>query len=113
MATAPKITVLRNGVTAGDFTSAVIHCVRGGDNLNVGVVTTAHGGTTPTMDVKVQWSFDKVNWITVAADAFTQITTSEVAVQKAFTLKAPYARVFFDQGGTNPTYTIVSHAWVN
>ena len=77
----------------------------GGVNLAVVVNVTAITGTTPTADVKIQWSNDNVNWFDAETpDAFTQITTVKGAA-KVFTVKAAFARSSVTVAGTTPAVT--------
>lgn len=77
-----------------------------GDALNVLVSTTAVTGTTPTLDVSVEWSNDGTNWaVGSPADTFTQITATGKVV-KRFSVKAEQHRIVWAIGGTDtPTFT--------
>lgn len=67
---------------------------------------TAHAGTTPTLDCKVQYSPDGVTWID-SGDAFTQITTTDGVFFKKLTANfGRWIRLVFTLGGTNPVYTV-------
>lgn len=67
---------------------------------------TAHSGTTPTLDCKVQYSPDKVNWVD-SGDAFTQITTTNATVfKKLSAIFGKYIRLVFTITGTTPSYTV-------
>lgn len=78
-----------------------------GVNLNLLLEVTAQSGTTPTLDVTVEWSMDGTNFgIGQPADSFTQVTTvTPTRVVKSFTTKAPQFRVVWTLGGTTPNYT--------
>lgn len=77
----------------------------GGVNVGVLVNCTAITGTTPTLDVKLQWSNDSVNWVDAETpDAFTQITTVKGAA-KVFAVKASLVRAVATVGGTTPAVT--------
>lgn len=77
----------------------------GGDNLSAIVNITAITGTTPTADVKIQWSNDNVNWFDAETpDAFTQITTVK-GVAKLFLVKGAFARSSVTVAGTTPAVT--------
>jgi hypothetical protein len=75
--------------------------------LNVLLEVTAQSGTTPTLDVSVEWSMDGTNFgVAQPADSFTQVTTTvPTRVVKAFQNKAPFYRVVYTLGGTSPNYT--------
>jgi hypothetical protein len=77
----------------------------GGVNLGVLVNVTVITGTTPTADVKIQWSADAVNWFDAETpDVFTQITTVK-GCAKVFTVKAAFARSSVTVAGTTPAVT--------
>ena len=66
---------------------------------------TAQTGTTPTLDCKIQYSPDQVNWID-SGDAFTQMTTSTGLFMKKLSANfGKYIRFVFTLGGTTPDYT--------
>jgi hypothetical protein len=73
--------------------------------VGVGVDCTAVSGTTPTLDVSLQWSFDGVNFSAGESPVtFAQITAAKsthVLVQA----RAPYMRVMWTVGGTTPSFT--------
>jgi hypothetical protein len=77
-----------------------------GDTLALQLVVSAATGTTPTLDVAVQWSMDGgTTWSPgETADAFTQLTTTASKV-KTFPVKAPSYRVVWTIGGTTPSFT--------
>lgn len=79
-----------------------------GKSLNVGVLVdvTAHSGTTPTLDITVEWSMDGANFGPAQpVDSFTQITVVDSRVVKLFAVKAPFFRVVWTLAGTTPNYT--------
>jgi hypothetical protein len=63
-------------------------------------------GTTPALDLSVEWSPDGgTTWcVADAADTFTQITAAK-QVAKRFTVKAPTYRVKWTIGGASPSFT--------
>lgn len=73
------------------------------------LTTTAHGGSSPTLDVKFQGSADQKHWSDLS-DAFTQITTTGDGVTAVKRLTAnfgKYIRASLVIGGTStPTYTV-------
>lgn len=77
--------------------------------LNVFVNVTAQSGTTPTMDLKIQWSLDGTTWYDVA-DTFTQIGAVTGTFFKQFQVKSPYYRLVWTLGGTSPNYTFSADA---
>lgn len=78
-----------------------------GDNLSVALVVTAFAGTTPTLDVVVEWSMDGgTTWVRndPAADAFTQVVGTANLV-RTFPVRATTFRVAWTVGGTTPSFT--------
>jgi hypothetical protein len=77
-----------------------------GLNLAVLLSVTAVSGTTPTLDVSVEWSHDGGTTFAPAEtpDAFTQITATK-AVVKSFVVKANTYRLVWTIGGTTPSFT--------
>ena len=66
---------------------------------------TSHSGTNPTLDVTLQCSPDKLEWINIG-DAFTQVDTTDSLTLKKITANfGKYVRFRIDIGGTSsPTY---------
>ena len=56
-------------------------------------------GTNPTLDCKVQYSPDKINWID-SGDSFTQITSNGSALKKLTSNFGKYVRCLISIGGT-------------
>lgn len=76
-----------------------------GDTLALQVDVSAASGTTPTLDISIQWSMDGTIWSPAATpDTFTQITAVSSAV-KTFAVKAPNYRVVYAIAGTTPSFT--------
>ena len=76
-----------------------------GDTVSVWVSVTAVSGTTPTLDISVEWSPDGTTWAaSEPADSFTQITAAKNVV-KSFTDKAKFYRVVWTIAGTTPSFT--------
>lgn len=76
--------------------------------INLAIDLTAVSGTTPTLDVTVEWSEDdgvNIAWFGAdPADAFTQLTAVGSKV-KQFTVKGNSYRVVWTIGGTTPSFT--------
>lgn len=62
---------------------------------------TARTGTTPTLDVTIQTSFDGVTWRT--AGTFTQATAT--GQQRISCMLDRYVRAIWTIGGTTPSFT--------
>ena len=74
--------------------------------LGIFLSVTAQSGTTPTLDVSVEWSMDGATFgAGQPADSFTQITTATPTITKQFAVKAPFYRVVWVIAGTTPSYT--------
>lgn len=101
--------VVRDVVTSAARTttgqSSAIECDRG-ERACVVLDVTAQSGTTPTLDVSVEWSADGTTWaVGDPADAFTQIAAATGTKAKSFTVKAPFYRLKWTIAGTTPSYT--------
>lgn len=97
--------------TASGNGTAIVDSDRG-DTLNLLVNVTAASGTTPTLDLAVQWSVDGTNWAPAETpDSFSQITATGAKV-KSFTVKAPSYRVVWTIGGTTPSFTFTVHGYM-
>lgn len=76
-----------------------------GDTVSVFVAVTAVSGTTPTLDISIEWSPDGTTWAGAdTPDTFTQITAVKNVV-KSFTDKAKFFRVVWTIAGTTPSFT--------
>lgn len=85
-----------------------------GTKINIIVNVAAVAGTTPTLDVKVQWSHDGgATWADAdTPDSFTQITAAKTVI-KSFDRKAPSYRLVWTIGGTTPSFTFNASAYVS
>jgi hypothetical protein len=82
-----------------------------GDNVCLQVNITAVSGTTPTLDISVEWSMEGTIWTPAAvADNFAQFTTVTGLV-KTFTTKGPFYRVVYTIGGTTPSFTFAVRSY--
>lgn len=78
--------------------------------VSVLVNVTSVSGTTPTLNLTLEWSPDGTTFYPGdPADSFTQITAVGKAV-KTFTTKAPYWRLVWAIAGTTPSFTFAAHA---
>jgi hypothetical protein len=77
-----------------------------GFDLVLSASVTAASGTTPTLDLSVEWSSDGgTTWYTAdPVDTFTQITAASARV-KRFTAKGTEYRIRWTIGGTTPSFT--------
>jgi hypothetical protein len=80
----------------------------GSRQIALGLSVTAQSGTTPTLDVSIEWSQDGgTTWFVAqpTADAFTQVTTTLINAVRVFVVKAPVYRIVWTIAGTTPSYT--------
>lgn len=83
-----------------------------GGRMAIFIDCTAASGTTPTLDLKLQWSHDGTNFADAEpADSFTQITAAKKTV-KVFDWKAPIYRLVWTIAGTTPSFTFSARAYV-
>ena len=111
---------LRDGApTTGALTARVMQNAGGyfTDPIDVGnyvegivfLITTGAGGTTPTLDVNVQYSSDKINWVD-SGDAVAQQNTNGLLIKKLTANFGKYIRFRLLVGGTaTPTFTVTLH----
>lgn len=78
-----------------------------GDSISFLVSTTAVSGTTPTLDIVVEWSMDGgTTWARLEGtpDNFTTITATGNVI-KTFPVRSTTYRVVWTIGGTTPSFT--------
>jgi hypothetical protein len=68
-------------------------------------------GTTPTLDMEIEYSVDGTNWFSATtAQTFTQMTTTATWQDKTVTLAGPLWRFNYTIGGGSPSFTF--EVWV-
>jgi hypothetical protein len=83
-----------------------------GTALSLLLNVTAASGTTPTLDVEVQWSNDGTVWASAdPVDSFTQITGVK-AVVKTFPPRAAFYRLRWTIAGTTPSFTFTATEFI-
>jgi hypothetical protein len=91
--------------TSGNSGAVAVH---GASVIAVGVNVTAVSGTTPSLALSVEWSFDGVNFgagetpVTLAAITATKNTSKRVDVA------GPYYRLVWTITGTTPSFTFAA-----
>ena len=75
------------------------------DDLIVYLNITAIGGTSPTLDVKLQSSDDGTDWFDLPNGAFAQKTATGKAVLQYSSNFGRYVRVDYIIAGTTPSFT--------
>lgn len=76
-----------------------------GNTLICHLTVASIGGTTPTLDVKIQDTADGVNWVDVPSASFTQITANTTA-RLVVSNVGLMARAVLTVGGTTPTMAV-------
>ncbi len=67
---------------------------------------TAHSGTSPTLDITVEWSMDDTKFaIPAAAQAFAQVLEVDLAQVLVVPVLGSSYRLVYDIEGTTPSYT--------
>ena len=67
---------------------------------------TAHSGTSPTLDITVEWSMDDTKFaIPDAAQAFAQVLEVDLAQVLVVPVLGSSYRLVYDIEGTTPSYT--------
>lgn len=100
------------GATGGTAYSNPLEVGGIGDLGSLGAFLHAkkEGGSSPTLDVSFEVSWDKTNWVASGLE-FTQVTTSTDSNEGKMwgsNLIAPYVRAKYVIGGTNtPTYDVL------
>lgn len=99
---APAEAVASAARTASGVTAAL--AIDPGQNVHAVLNVTASAGTSPTLDVSLEWSLDEgATWVT-ASDAFAQVVATGVT-HAVFTAKAPLTRVRWDITGVGASFT--------
>lgn len=84
------------------------------DFISVGVEVASVFGTSPSMTVGVQWSFDGDNWTNPqddTADIVGTFTAPGIKI-KRMPIKAPYYRLAAQVTGTGAQFTVTANALV-
>lgn len=88
----------------------------GGNSLSARLSVGAVSGTSPTLNVRMQWSADNSTWTDIAGATFTQVTAANQAEIIRFALPpaasltaaAPrWVRAVATVGGTSPSFELV------
>lgn len=78
---------------------------RGDDGLLVvDLNITAVSGTSPSLTVQIQGSFDQTNWFNIGSASAAQTTTGKLRMTETSALE-PYLRLAYTVTGTNPSFT--------
>jgi hypothetical protein len=75
------------------------------ESLGIGLNVTAVTGTSPSMTVTVEWSYDGTNFaVGETTDSFAAITAAKVT-NRLVSVRAPYYRLVWAITGTSPSFT--------
>lgn len=100
----PQTLVSQTVAASADVTGTTYRPKFGSDvaansaTMNVVFNLTITGGTSPTLDAKLQSSVDGTNWVDVAS--MTQLTSGSRNERVALGWLGPYVRGIVDAGGT-------------
>jgi hypothetical protein len=82
-----------------------------GANLCIGVIVSAASGTTPSMTLTVEWSFDGVSFgAGETAVSYAAITAAKNTALR-IVAQAPLYRLVWTITGTTPSFTFSAFAW--
>lgn len=100
------VTILSNNARTTSGASGAFETPPGKNGkIAVLVSVTASSGTTPTLDVSIEWSQNGTSFYpSDPADTFTQITGTAPKF-KLFDAKANYYRVVYAIAGTTPSFS--------
>lgn len=82
----------------------------GASNLNLILDVAAASGTSPSLAVQVEWSFDGGTTFVAAGDTFAAKTGTGKEL-KTVPVRAPYFRLSWTITGTSPSFTFSSTAY--
>lgn len=112
MAFGDAVIVVASAARTTTGNSGALACEKG-LNLNLLVEVTASAGTTPTLDLTIEWSMDGTNFGALqAAESFSQITAATVRRFQQFPVKAPFFRLVWTIAGTTPSFTFQASRYV-
>ncbi len=92
---------------SGNIALAASKRPRNQERMMLVLDVTAHAGTNPTLDVAVEWSMNGTTFAPAQpADDFTQVTETDGAHSKSFTVKGTsYRMVWVITGTAGQSYT--------
>lgn len=98
--------------TSGNSTGVAVQPVGNiGGPVSCHVAVTAVSGSSPTLIVSLQWSWNNSTWITASADeTFTTMTTTGAALLTVPS-RAPYVRAAWTVAGGTPSFTAAIALW--
>lgn len=110
----PVLTVANNAVltTSGNSSGIAVQPVGNvGGPVSCHVAVTAVSGSSPTLVVSLQWSWNNSTWITANADeTFATVTAIGVALLTVPS-RALFARAAWTVAGGTPSFTVAIALW--
>jgi hypothetical protein len=112
--TRPVIAVVNNAVltTSGNSAGVLVLPVGNvGGPVYCHVAVTAVSGSTPTLVVSLQWSWNSSTWITANTDETFTTFTSVGAALLVVPSRGLYVRSAWTVAGTTPSFTAAIALW--
>lgn len=102
-----EVTALSNSARTASGASQGVECpVAKTNKLAVLVAVTAVSGTSPTLNIAVEWSNNNSTFYKADPDdTFTQVVADTDDMFKLFDIKARYFRVAYIIAGTTPSFS--------
>lgn len=110
----PVFTVANNAAitTSGNSAGVAVQPVGNiGGPVSCHVAVTAVSGTTPTLTVSLQWSWNNSTWITATADETFAAFTAAGAALLTVPSRAPYVRAAWAVTGGTPSFAAAIALW--
>ena len=82
------------------------------DWMSININISAVSGVNASVEFRLQWSYDNVNWAESNPRDVIGTATSPVNVIQRFTVKAPYWRLVAEVAGTTPAFTCTANALI-
>ena len=110
----PVYTSANNAVltTSGNATGVSVQPVGNvGGAVSCHVAVTAVSGTTPSLTVSLQWSWNNSTWISANSDETFAAFTAPGAALLTVPSRAPFVRAAWTVSGTTPSFTTAIAVW--
>lgn len=110
----PILTVANNAAltTSGNSAGVAVQPLGNvGGLVNCHVAVTAVSGSTPTLTVSLQWSWNNSTWVNANADETFATITATGAALLTVPSRAPYVRTAWTVTGGTPSFTAAIALW--
>lgn len=110
----PVVSLANNAAltTSGSSTGVAVQPVGNvGGAVSCHVAVTAVSGSTPTLTVSLQWSWNNSTWINANADETFAVMTTTGAALLTVPSRAPYVRAAWTVTGGTPSFTAAIALW--